>query len=129
MKAEEGFTVLDLLIAVAVLGILLIVAIPAYLSFAGGANDTAAKANIRTLVPAGSVYKADNDSLGGYTAMTIERLKTYDPDLVGWNASTGTGVTVLSASRETYCLKSVSAGATYYQSGPGAPIVSSPACS
>jgi prepilin-type N-terminal cleavage/methylation domain-containing protein len=131
-KAERGFTLIDLLIVLILIGILLAIITPAYMKFAGRAHDAAASANIRAALPAVAAFKADNDSTGGYTSMTIggpAGLKSYDSSLVAWDAAKGKGVTVLSTAAETYCIKSVSGGATYYQSGPAQPIATSPACS
>ena len=132
LQAEPGFTLIELLITTIVLGILVAIAVPAYLSFRGRANDTAAAANIRALIPAMEAYKSDTAPGNGYTDMTIggaSGLKaTYDDALVGWNASNGTGVTILSASASTYCVKSVAAGFTYYKAGPSADIATSPTC-
>ena len=131
-RTERGFTLVDLLIVLILIGILTAIAAPAYIKFVRRANDASAAANIRALLPAVSAYKADNDDTGGFASMTIggpAGLKSYDKELNGWDAARGTGVTVLSKSADDYCIKSVSGGATYYQDGPGKPIAATPACS
>ena len=129
-RSQRGLTLLELMIVLVVVAILLAVVIPAYLEFRSRANDSAAAANLRAVLPALSAYKVDNDSSGGYADLTIAALAArYDSDINGWDASKRTGVTVLSKSETTYCIKSVAGGAIYYQAGPGEPIASSPACS
>ncbi len=125
-------TLVELLIVMIVFVVLLSVGLPAYFKLTARANDSAAAANLRAVLPAVAAYKVDHDSSGGYAAMTVGGaggLKAlYDGQLVGWNAAKGAGVTVLSKSAGAYCLKSVAGGAVYYQNGPASPIVASPAC-
>jgi prepilin-type N-terminal cleavage/methylation domain-containing protein len=126
----RGFTMLEMLIAMIMIAILVGIAVPAYLKFRDRGNGAAAQANIRAMIPAVETYKADNDS--AYTGMTIGGTAglraVYDDALKDWNAALGTGVTILSTSADTYCIKSVSGGVTYYKEGPGAAIVQAPAC-
>lgn len=132
LNAERGFTLIELLITLIILGILMAVAVPAYLSFKGRAEAGAAATNIRVMVPAIEAYKSDAAPGNGYTGMTIggvTGLRTvYDFELTEWDAVSGTGVTILSADATTYCVKSVQNGATYYKAGPSGEIVQAPAC-
>jgi type IV pilus assembly protein PilA len=125
IQSEKGFTLIEMLIVIIILGILLAIAVPAYLKFKDRANNAAAQANIRSLVPAVEAYNADNN---GYTGMTIggsgatSLQATYDTALKGDPA-----VTILSKSASTYCVKSVMGNATYYKNGPASDI-STTAC-
>ncbi len=119
IESEKGFTLIEMLIVIIILGILLAIAVPAYLKFKDRANNSAAQANIRAMVPAVEAYNADNN---GYTGMTIggsgatSLQATYDTALKGWTGSAG--VTILSKSASAYCVKSVVGNATYYKAGP-----------
>ncbi len=130
IESEKGFTLIEMLIVIIILGILLAIAVPAYLKFKDRANNSAAQANIRSMVPAVEAYNADNN---GYASMTIggsgstSLQATYDSALKGWDAATSSGVTILSKSASTYCVKSVMGTQTYYKNGPGNDI-STTAC-
>ena len=120
MSEEKGFTLIEMLIVIIILGILLAIAVPAYLKFKDRANVSAAQANIRAMVPAVEAFNADNN---GYATMTIggtgatSLQDTYDKALKGAPA-----VTILSKSASTYCIRSIMGNATYYKSGPGGEI-------
>src|SRR2546421_2385212 len=78
-RDEKGFTLIELLVVVIILGILTAIAIPSYLSFKDRANNTAAVANVRSIVPSIESYFADN---GTYVGMTLTGLQaSYDQAL------------------------------------------------
>ena len=80
-----------------ILGILLAIAIPSYLSFRDRANNAAAKANVQAAVPGLEAYNADHAS--GYTGVTLTKLQaSYDAGIKN--------VTIYSATSTTYCLRS-----------------------
>ena len=57
---ESGFTLVELTIVLLILGILLTIAVPAYLSFKDKANKTAAKADVAQTIRSVIAYGADN---------------------------------------------------------------------
>ena len=114
---EKGFTLIELLVVVIILGILTAIAIPCYLSFKGRAQDSANKANVRSIIPDIESYYADNNT---YSGMTMAGLQTsYDQALnlsqYTLNAVTDTG----------YCIQSpqLNDSHTFKKAGPAAAIV------
>jgi type IV pilus assembly protein PilA len=116
---EGGFTLIELLVVIIIIGILLAIAIPSYLKFRDRANESAAKANVRSAIPAIEAFYADNNT---YAGMTLSGLQaSYDAGIK--NITFGG---TLNAT--TYCVQSTVGQATYNKSGPSADIVSG-ACS
>jgi type IV pilus assembly protein PilA len=124
IESEKGFTLIEMLIVIIILGILLAIAVPAYLKFKDRANNNAAAADIRAMIPAVEAYNADNNGyagmqIGGTGASSLQA--TYDTALKG--APT---VTILSKSASTYCIRATVGNATAYKSGPSGDIVVNP---
>jgi prepilin-type N-terminal cleavage/methylation domain-containing protein len=71
-SSEQGSTLIELLIVIVILGILLAIAMPSYLSSKDRANKTAAQANVRAVLPDVEAYNTDNVPSG-----------TNDPDTTG----------------------------------------------
>lgn len=92
-ESEEGFTLVELTIVLLVLGILMTIAVPSYLSFKDRASKTAAKADVSQAMRAVAAYGADNfpgaandpnsDTTDtGYTGITLPLLATkYDASI------------------------------------------------
>ena len=72
---EQGFTVIELITVIIIIGILLAIAVPSYFGFRDRAANNAAKANLRTAVPAAKSYYSDK---GTYVGMTPTSLKEID---------------------------------------------------
>jgi prepilin-type N-terminal cleavage/methylation domain-containing protein len=114
LRGERGFTLIELMIVVNIVGILTMLALPSYLSLQNRAIDNANKANLRNARLAINSYF--QDSGGSYAAMTLSSLLTYNPAL---NPSKFTlnGVTAT-----TYCIQSPqgTASHTWRLNGPTA---------
>lgn len=118
VRDERGYTLIELTIAVTLIGILALIAIGFHQLARDQAADATARANIRVALPAFETYRAD---AGTYAGMTLAGLQTtYSPGVQG--------IEVVSAGANVYCIRSTTPGRTWYQDGPGAPITTT-ACS
>ena len=85
---EHGFTMIELLVVLVVIGILVAIAVPSGLGFKSRAHNTTAKANIREARPAIEAYFAENDgtatdadldaATSGYEGMTVVLLQSIE---------------------------------------------------
>jgi type IV pilus assembly protein PilA len=123
LASEQGFTLIELLVVIVILGILVAIAVPAYLSFRGNAQTAAAESNVRSAVPAAEDYYETN---GSYTGMTTTALQALVPGV-----SPHITVTVKSDGT-AYCIADTtdSPGNTYHYNGGtgGASTVASGDC-
>ncbi len=60
LEGEEGFTLVELTIVLLILGILISIAVPSYLTFKDNAAKTAAKQNVAQVIRDVAAYGADN---------------------------------------------------------------------
>lgn len=78
LKNKKGFTLVELMVVVAILGILVAVAVPVYSSVTENAEKNTCAANIRTIESAIVVYEAEKGSITGTTgdgSITAQELK------------------------------------------------------
>src|ERR1700712_3392392 len=61
-RSDNGFTLIELLVVVVILGVLIAIAIPLYLNYRKGANDSAAKSDLRGAVSTLEQCNADNST-------------------------------------------------------------------
>lgn len=78
-QSESGFTLVELLVVMLILGLLAAIAIPAFFNQRDKAKDSDAKESVRTAQTAMETYSTDND--GSYAGATTAILVTIEPTL------------------------------------------------
>ena len=117
MKEQKGFTLIELMIVIAIIGILAAIAIPQFSAYRKRSFNSAAASDIRNAATAQEAYFVDNQ---GYTATTTTLIgATY-----GLYLSENVTLAITSADGDSYIMTaSHSKGdATYTLSGPGGSI-------
>jgi prepilin-type N-terminal cleavage/methylation domain-containing protein len=123
---EQGFTLIELLVVLVIVGILLTIGIASFLGFKDSAADTAAKANVRSALPAieayfglnnGTAEDADLDATtSGYKGMTIAQLQALDASISPSRLTIGT------VSATSFCISSTVHESVWRKDGPAAAI-------
>src|SRR4029453_4449293 len=73
--AQEGFTLVEILVVFLIMAILLSVSVATYASLRTRAAESAAELNVREALSAAELYYAHNDT---YTGMTLADLRAMD---------------------------------------------------
>ncbi|MFQ5351501.1 MAG: type IV pilin protein [Candidatus Binatia bacterium] len=88
---EQGFTLFELLIAVAIIGILAAVSIPRFTDYRAAAFDSRSQQDLRNLASAQELYRTSEDAYAPDTAT-----------LASFSASPGVTLTIESADAQSF---------------------------
>jgi type IV pilus assembly protein PilA len=129
-QSESGFTLVELLVVMLIIGLLAAIAIPAFFNQRNKASDAEAKSAVKTAQTAMETYATDNN--GSYANATVALLQGIEPTLNSANgfaltdqanvavtpSATAYSVSVLSDSGNRFSIER-SGGTTRYDCATG----------
>ena len=72
LRSKKGFTLIELMIVVAIIGILAAIAIPNFLKFQARSKQSEAKTNLKAVFTAETAYFGENNTYGTFSVVNWE---------------------------------------------------------
>ncbi|HEY7522126.1 MAG TPA: type II secretion system protein [Candidatus Limnocylindrales bacterium] len=96
-RPEDGYTLVEILVAILILGVIMAIAIPVMIGARERAQNSAAKASVRGALMAGRIiFSTEQD----YAAATLVLLNSTEPS-IDWVDATSTSAYPTTVSRDT----------------------------
>ena len=100
LRGKKGFTLIELMIVVAIIGILAAIAIPNFLKFQAKSKQSEAKTNLGAIFTGQVSFFGEQNAYGLFSQINWSPSGTprYHYTLAGWDDNVGSSVGVLAAS-------------------------------
>ncbi len=84
MKQKKAFTLIELMIVVAIIGILAAIAVPNFVKFQCRSKQSEAKGNLKALYVAQEAFRAENDTYGSVAAISAGNVGSQVTNQIGF---------------------------------------------